>query len=395
MTKDIVLLILKNTEWSLLIMNKHILKHKHLLLLTASLFILGACGVNSKKVTADINSNIQSGNIESATEIYSTSIEKLKNNPSALSEFEDVLVTSLTENMETKYKEVLKDYSKVNEFNVYLDNIKKLNIKNSKLTDSWISYDSKVEDVVTKEFHQDLTGIWETEDQQIIYLFKEDSYSSILMGGVVTGVTSFLDYLSPYAPYTIEGIDAENLSLDILKNDEIFNKKQAETYIFSPDRQTVIRKVGTGEKTLRYLGEIDELSAIMEPRLGFFFPENMPTVHREAWEFLNNDEVWGDIGYTEFHPKTQLTYFVTDPTIVSIIQYIESGTIISSDTGEYLNPQDAWQMMLSELLLALKPYQARDNTVGLTIYYRNPEKSNQDELLAIIGNGQVNDFLSK
>ena len=130
-------------------MDKSILKHTHVLLMTASVFLLSACGVNVEKTTADINSSIQADNIESATETYSTTIEKLKNNPSTLSEFEDVLVDSLTENMESKYKEVLKDYSKANEFNDYLDNIKKLNIKNSKFTDSWLSYDSKVEDILT------------------------------------------------------------------------------------------------------------------------------------------------------------------------------------------------------------------------------------------------------
>lgn len=74
-------------DGGLLIMDKHILKHRYLFLLTVSTFIFSACGVNEEKVTTDINSNIQSESMEVALEIYNATLEKLSDNSALLSEF--------------------------------------------------------------------------------------------------------------------------------------------------------------------------------------------------------------------------------------------------------------------------------------------------------------------
>ncbi|TNV68929.1 hypothetical protein [Trichococcus shcherbakoviae] len=130
-------------------MNKHILKNKYLLFLTSSVFLLSACGVNETKIAADISSNIQEYNTENAIEIYDTTVEKLKDNPGALSKFENILEDSITTDMQTKYLELLKDFTKANEFYEYLNGIKKLNIKSTQFTDSWLAYYSQVEDIMS------------------------------------------------------------------------------------------------------------------------------------------------------------------------------------------------------------------------------------------------------
>lgn len=245
----------------------------------------------------------------------------------------------------------------------------------------------KNQEILQEELHQELTGIWETEDQQMIYLFKEDSYSSIMMSNV-RGVTGFLDYIAPYAPYTIEGINTNtaNLSLDILINDEIFDKKYTHTYIFSPDKHTAIRKTSTGEEPLRYLGEMEEMSTIMEPRLGFVFPENVPTVQRGLLEFLNNDEFWGDFGNAEFNPEMGVSYFVRDAGMTQMMQALSTGT-------GTVDTQSLWVKMTKELQGVTETYQSQDGTVQLTILYRSLENSEEEKVAAIIKNGQVLDML--
>lgn len=241
------------------------------------------------------------------------------------------------------------------------------------------------QDRLKEELHQELTGIWETEDQQMIYLFKEDSYSSILMASV-NGVTDFLDSIAPYASYTIEGINTDNLSLDILINDEIFNKQYTHTYILSPDGQTSIRKTSTSETNLIFLGEMDELSTIMESRLGFLFPENVPPVHRELLEFLNNNDFWGDLGNAEFNPEIGVSYFVKAAGMRKVMQNLSTGNITADD-------QTLWLMMKEELLGITKTYQSKDDAVQLTIIYRNPENSDEEKVAAVIKDGQILDML--
>lgn len=328
-------------------------KKKHYVLLGLAAVLLSACGVNTESVAAEINQSIQVNDMPAAVEVYDTTVDKLGENPDSLSSLHEEMGTVFSEGMETAYKEVLADYSKVETFAAYLNKINDFELDSSAFRKKWLSYDKKVADVraynklqalevdaepkkalefvkaIDKEgdFYDKIAEELETLELQANEALEQelltDFYGVWLYEGITYASSDALIIFRPDSYTYISLYDISNLDA----NTELSKEDNIRNYVFTdlfPTQDTLKLKVLGGQKevvtTYTFLSD-----------------------DRKKLESSYLTEVSGGGKTTNKVVKAQLTYLGEEEEAYNIFNKIRNAEVerlfkIIKDASDYINP---------------------------------------------------------
>lgn len=195
---------------------------------------------------------------------------------------------------------------------------------------SKIKIDAEETKMPRPEMRKMMAGLWKTNDEYTFSITDQGRFTSpFVFTNVRIGPYDSSLSVADMGVYYPNSYNSETRTMDVVVEDEVFNKTTSRTLIFSENgkmvQETWTNEKGNHERTWTYEGEYDTLESYVQPLFpGYLATENIPELDLPLVEaYRTNNEIVG-MAITEYH-ETEGIHVIGNSQLRRLIEAVDSG----------------------------------------------------------------------